>query len=166
LGWAASRVEAEMRQIKPPEPLAFDRTRPSVFLAGSIEQGAAEDWQARVVAALVDLDITILNPRRDAWDAGWSQDPAFGPFREQVEWELDAQGAADVIAFYFSPATRAPITLLELGLAAGRRRAVVCCPDGFWRKGNVDIVCDRYGIPRAATLDELAAYIRSGARPD
>ena len=102
----------------------------------------------------------------DAWDASWTQSREFGPFREQVEWELDAQEAADLIAFYFSPATRSPITLLELGLTAGRRRAVVRCPEGFWRKGNVDIVCDRYGIPQVATLDDLAGYIRSVARPN
>ena len=23
----------------------------------------------------------------------------------------------------------------------------MCCPEGFWRKGNVDIVCERFGIP-------------------
>ena len=155
-----------MRQIKPPEPLDFDEARPSVFLAGSIDLGAAEDWQARVARALADLDLTVLNPRRDAWDASWLQSAEFAPFREQVEWELDAQERADLTVFYFSPVTRSPITLLELGLAAGRRRAVVCCPEGFWRKGNIDIVCARYAIPQVATLDGLIEYIRSLARPD
>jgi len=66
-----------MKLIKAPEPLDFDRTRPSVFLAGSIEQGAAEDWQTTVVTALQDCNITILNPRRDAWDASWLQTAEF-----------------------------------------------------------------------------------------
>ena len=154
-----------MRHLRPPEPLRFDRTRPSVFLAGSIEQGVAEDWQSIVADALSDLDGTLLNPRREAWEATWAQEMSFAPFREQVEWELAAQEQADLIAFYFSPATRAPITLLELGLAAGRRRAVVCCPAGFWRRGNVDIVCVRYGIAQVPTLAELVEYIRTEARP-
>ena len=153
-----------MKHIKAPNPLDFDQARPNVFLAGSIEQGAADDWQTAVAAELQDLDITILNPRRDAWDASWVQSMEFAPFREQVEWELEAQEKADLIAFYFSPATRSPITLLELGLAAGKRRAIVCCPEGFWRKGNVDIVCARYGIPQVATLGDLVRYIRSEAR--
>ena len=137
-----------------------------MFLAGSIEEGTADEWQTVITEALQDLDITVLNPRRDAWDASWTQAMEFAPFREQVEWELEAQEKADLIAFYFSPATKSPVSLLELGLAAGRRRAIVCCPDGFWRKGNVDIVCKRYGIPQVATLDDLARAIRSDVRSD
>ena len=151
-----------MRHIKSPDPLVLDRSRRSVFLAGSIEQGSAEDWQTRVAEALQDLDITVINPRRDDWDATWPQTIDFTPFREQVEWELEAQEQADLIAFYFSPATRSPVSLLELGLAAGRRPAIVCCPEGFWRKGNIDILCARYDIPQASTLDDLIMYIRSG----
>ena len=151
-----------MRHIKSPDPLVLDRSRRSVFLAGSIEQGSAEDWQTRVAEALQDLDITVINPRRDDWDATWPQTIDFTPFREQVEWELEAQEHADLIAFYFSPATRSPVSLLELGLAAGRRPAVVCCPEGFWRKGNIDILCARYDIPQVSTPDDLIMYIRSG----
>ena len=52
--------------------------------------------------------------------------------------------------FYFDPKTKSPITLMELGNQSPWNRMgkdiVVCCPDEFWRKGNVDILCDRYGI--------------------
>ncbi len=155
-----------MREIKPPESLDFDSALWSVFLAGSIEQGAAEMWQASVAAALADLNIVVLNPRRNSWDANWPQEIGFAPFREQVEWELAAQEMADLIAFYFSPATRSPITLLELGLAARQSRAVVCCPADFWRRGNVEIVCSRYGIEQVATLDDLIRAIRFYAQPN
>ena len=87
-------------------------------------------------------------------DATWPQSIDFAPFREQVEWELEAQEKADLLVFYFAPDTKAPITLLELGLAA-RRRAIVCCPDGYWRKGNVDVVCRRYGIAQVSSLEAL-----------
>jgi hypothetical protein len=53
-----------------------------------------------------------------------------------VEWELEAQERADVIAMFFASETRAPITLLELGLFAGSGRLVVCCPEGFWRRAT------------------------------
>lgn len=155
-----------MEELKPPIPMAATEPRFSVFLAGSIEMGAAEDWQARVRRALGDLDILVLNPRRDTWDPSWPQRDDFEPFREQVEWELAAQEQADLIAFYFAPGTRAPITLLELGLAVAhdrRRRAVVCCPEGYWRRGNVDIVCLRYGLSRVETLDDLVRHIRAEA---
>lgn len=154
----------EMRVIRPLDSLDFDRSRPSVFLAGSIEQGRAEDWQSIVVRSLAKTEITILNPRRETWDETWPQQKEFAPFREQVEWELQAQEKADLVAFYFVPETRAPVTLLELGLAAGRRRAVVCCPEGYWRKGNVEIVCARYGMKQVSTLDDLVDCIHSTDR--
>lgn len=152
-----------MKEIRPPEPLSLEPGKASVFLAGSIEMGAAVEWQAQVTDALRDLDIIVLNPRREAWDATWPQSIDFAPFREQVEWELEAQERADLIVFYFAPGTRAPITLLELGLGA-RRRAIVCCPDGYWRKGNVDIVCRRYGIAQVPTLAALIERCREELR--
>lgn len=147
--------------IKPPQPLNFDPHTPSVFLAGSIEMGTAERWQEIVEAGIEDLNIILLNPRRDAWDSSWSQTLDNPQFREQVEWELEAQERADIIAVYFAPNTKAPVTMLELGLCARQKKAIVCCPEGFWRKGNIDIVCLRYGINQVSTLDELIAEIRS-----
>jgi hypothetical protein len=146
--------------LKPPALLELAPGEPSLFLAGSIEMGRAEAWQARIEEALADLPIAILNPRRDAWDASWEQSIGNPLFRGQVEWELEAQERADLIAMYFAPQTQAPITLLELGLFAQSGRLIVCCPAGFWRKGNVDIVCARYGIPQAAGLEELVAMAR------
>ncbi len=148
-----------MIELRPPDPFVLEPGTISVFLAGSIEMGAAIDWQCRVKDALQDLDVAVLNPRREAWDASWPQTPDFAPFREQVEWELVAQEAASLVIFYFAPDTKSPITLLELGLNA-RRRSIVCCPTGYWRKGNVDMVCRRYGLPQAETLDDLIEALR------
>lgn len=150
----------DMKEIRPPEPLSLEPGKSSVFLAGSIEMGAAVEWQAQVADALRDLDVIVLNPRREAWDATWPQSIHFAPFREQVECDLEAQERADLLVFYFAPDTRAPITLLELGLAA-RRRAIVCCPDGYWRKGNLDVVCRRYGIVEVPTLGDLIERSRA-----
>lgn len=146
-----------MIEIKAPHDYAVHNHLPSVFLAGSIEMGVAEDWQAQVVAALGKLDVLVLNPRRVAWDSSWEQSIDNPPFREQVEWELDALDAADVVLMYFSPETKSPITLLELGVHAAKnpQKLIVCCPDGFWRKGNVDILCHRYGVAQTKTLDAL-----------
>lgn len=114
-----------MKELRPPEPLQFDPEKPRVFLAGSIEMGSAVDWQTVVTGALRDMDIVVLNPRREAWDSSWPQSADFAPFREQVEWELDALEKADLILFYFAPETKSPITLLELGLNV-RRNVIVC----------------------------------------
>ena len=145
--------------FKPPAPFVLDG-RPSVFLAGSIEMGAADGWQARVEVALADLDVAILNPRRDDWDSSWRQSIDDPQFRAQVEWELNGLEQVSLIAAYFVPDTKAPITLLELGLFARSGRLIVCCPDGYWRKGNVEVVCARYGVPLFAELDALVAEVR------
>jgi len=162
--------EKTTMEIKAPNPICRPEGSTLIFLAGSIEMGAAEKWQDRISEELMNCadcgggpnkcpncpKIVILNPRRDDWDSTWVQSPDNPQFREQVEWELAALEEADLIALYFDPATKSPISLLELGLYAkcgggylGQKstKLVVCCPDGFWRKGNVQLVCERYGIP-------------------
>lgn len=141
---------------KAPDALPNDG-RPSVFLAGSIEMGKAEDWQTKVQDIMKGENVAIYNPRRDDWDSSWKQEMENPKFREQVEWELNALDRSSVIIMYFDPATKSPITLLELGIHAQSGKLLVCCPDGFWRKGNVDIVCAKYNVPTFTTIEELTA---------
>lgn len=157
-----------MLVLQPPGSLAvLDGSVRSLFLAGSIEMDAAPRWQDQLIAALADTDLVILNPRRDAWDGSWEQRARCEPFREQVEWELEGIERADRVCFYFAPGTQSPISLLELGLVARSGRAVVCCPEGFWRRGNVEIVCGRYGVELVEGLEALAEHLRQWwqARP-
>jgi hypothetical protein len=68
-----------------------------------------------------------------------------------------------VVVLVLLPETQAPISLLELGLVVGKKPMVVHCPDGYWRRGNVDVVLARYGgsaIHRAETLEELPGLVR------
>jgi hypothetical protein len=142
----------EARVVFAPNP--YPTTQRLLFLSGSIDQLPAT-WQSTVSNALSYLPITILNPHRPDWDSSWKQDITFPPFKEQVSWELDAMEAADVIAVYFSPTTQAPITLLELGLFARSGKCVVGCPEGYWRRGNVQVICDRFGIKLVGSVGEL-----------
>ena len=150
-----------MIEIKAPGDYATYHDKKAVFLAGSIEMGAAIDWQAEVSRKLKDQDILVLNPRRDDWDSSWEQSMDHPQFRQQVEWELHALERADKILMYFAPDTKAPITLLELGLFAAKspQKLVVCCPDGYWRKGNVDVVCNMYGVQQVNTLADLVSNL-------
>jgi len=142
-----------MNQVKAPQDYESE-PRPWIFLAGSIEMGKAEDWQERVTQVLSGHQGTLLNPRRDDWDSSWVQSIDNANFREQVEWELSGLEQADKVILYLSPGTKSPISLLELGLFIGKD-LYVCCPDGFWRKGNVEIVCGRYGRKLYENLGEL-----------
>jgi len=120
-----------MLVYKPPAPWTAAAGATVVFLAGSIEMGNATDWQAALTVALAARladragHVVMLNPRHDAWDASWRQTIDELRFREQVEWELDGLDRADVIAMWFAAETRAPITLLELGLHARGGKLVV-----------------------------------------
>ena len=133
----------------------------TVFLAGSIEMGAAENWQQKLENILEDIEqeITLFNPRRDDWDSSWVQKQTNPQFNHQVNWELNMLDKSDIIFMYFSPETKSPISLLELGLYAHNGKMIVCCPDEFWRKGNVDIVCTRYDIPLFNNFDEAVGAL-------
>lgn len=158
-----------MKLIKSPTPLpevrpdvAFHDTdidRPYIFLAGSIEQDKAVDWQKVVQSQLGDLNCTVFNPRRDEWDASWTEDDP--RFHEQVQWELQAMYQADIIMMYFDPDTKSPITLLELGMYCDSGKLIVGCPKGYWRRGNVRIVCDSVGVRVHETLQELIETART-----
>jgi len=69
--------------------------------------------------------------------------------------------AADIVVMYLAPDTKSPISLLEFGLCAQAGKLMVCCPEGFWRRGNVEIVCMRHRIPLFETLDDLIADLRA-----
>lgn len=136
----------------------------SVFLAGSIEMDKAEPWQEKFIDGLSDLDILVLNPRRGTWDSSMAQTIDNPALVEQVTWEMDALEKSTYIIMYFDPNTKSPISLLELGLHAASGKMIVCLPDGFWRAGNVEIVCQRYNIPLTKSLDELIAVFRNAYR--
>lgn len=150
----------ETQVIKPPRFIPNNLAL--VFLAGSIEMGVAENWQQKVEALLADSGFTILNPRRDDWDSSWEQKISNPKFYEQVSWELQGIEEAEWVILYLDPTTKSPISLLELGYLAGNdpEKMIVICPEGFWRKGNVDIVCDRYRIRTAKTIEEACNHIR------
>lgn len=150
-----------MTIYKPPTAINLrNRQQKSVFLAGSIENGKAVDWQKKCGDWLSD-SFEVFNPRRDNWDANWDISFMGANFHQQVAWELNALEKADYILFYFAPNTQSPISLLELGLYAKSQKLVVVCPDGFWRKGNVDFICVKFDIPQFEDLKSAVKYLKN-----
>lgn len=150
-------------EIQAPNVPMIRKDQPILFLAGSIEMGKAEPWQDRLVRDLASYDVILMNPRRDDWDSSWEQKMSNPQFFEQVMWEQDWIENADLPVFYFDPATMSPITLMELGHVAGHgdQGFIVCCPEGFWRKGNVDIeVARSRGGVMTTTYEEFLARIK------
>lgn len=148
-----------MKVAKPPNTYKYEH--PTIFLGGSIEMGAAVDWQTRLTNDLKDYKGLILNPRRDDWDSSWVQDPKPGTkFEEQVTWELEGQEISDLKIYYFDEKTKSPITLMEVGLYAEANDTIVCCPKEFWRYGNVAVVCERYGVTLVHTYEDMLEEIK------
>jgi hypothetical protein len=154
-----------------------DFNKKSIFLAGSIEMGTCYDWQSDVIKKLTiprnhvgfgakneeegELKFNIFNPRREDWEGSWEQKFDNPNFYQQVEWEITAMDRAHYILMYFDPTTKSPITLLELGLHAQSQKLLVCCPEGFWRRGNVEIVCYAYNIPMYKSIDDMIEFIKN-----
>ncbi|MFD3563442.1 nucleoside 2-deoxyribosyltransferase domain-containing protein [Streptomyces sp. NPDC058686] len=93
------------------------------------------DWQKTVTAALDDLDVTVLNPRR-------SNFPLHDPNGEaaQVGWEYRHLRRARLVVFWFpeSRTSHQPIALDELGALVGEGGALVVGTDpGYVRRTNV-----------------------------
>lgn len=137
-------------------------TKPSLILFGTIEKSPTDNWASNLSATLSDLPIQILNPRRDDWDSTWREEVSFTPFREEVEWEMAHPEKVGLIVMCFKAGSMCPITLLELGMHAARfgERVVVCCEEGFYKRGNVEIVCGKFEVEYVKTLEELEKIVR------
>ncbi len=136
-----------------------DFTKPTIFLAGSIEMGKAENWQLSFAEKFDSIGFEVFNPRRSDWNPDWIQSFENPHFYQQVDWELNALEKSDYILMRFTKGTMSPISLLELGLYANTKKLVVICDDEFWRKGNVDMVCKRWNIPQFNNLESVVTYI-------
>ncbi len=136
-----------MKQFKPPSKTIL-AVSPTVFLAGSIDMGSAKKWQDQFVKEFEYFPGSIYNPRRDDWDSSWEQKDSDPKFREQVEWELDRIESADHVFMFIAAESKAPITLLEFGIVSSvaPEKLTICVEEGFWRRGNIEVVCRRKGI--------------------
>lgn len=150
----------QARVISAPQPLVNEDEWPIVYLGGTIDMGDSEDWQTRAVELLAGERVLIANPRRADWDAAWLPIADEPHFREQVEWELEALEVADVVVLHLASGSKSPISLLELGLHARGGRLIVLCAADYFRKGNVDITAERYGIEQASSVEDLVGRVR------
>lgn len=155
------KPDTQIQQTIQDVPIILNEDRPYVFAAGSIEMGNAIEWQKELKKWLADYEGTLYNPRRNDWNSSWEQREYSEPFNDQVNWELDKLEEADIIFIYLDPETKSPISLLELGLFCNTHDMIVVCPTGYWKKGNVEIVCTRYDIPLYNTFEEGVGALKT-----
>ncbi|KAK4159974.1 hypothetical protein QBC43DRAFT_326195 [Cladorrhinum sp. PSN259] len=161
-------MSANLSESTPRTQLVKAPSRPtvtgqkSIFLAGTTTPTGGPDWRETLGKAIAHLPVTIFDPTRSDWDSSWKEDIGFPKFREQVDWELDMQEKADLVVLYFGPNTKAPISLLELGLVARSGKAIIGCHKGYEKRGNVQVVAQRFNIELVETEEDysgLAAVV-------
>ena len=152
-----------MKIIQAPNEYWRLKTEITLFLGGSIEQGKARNWQAETIEFLKVQpyadNLVVYNPRRDDWDASWSNTAEFEPFKEQVIWELKYQELGNYThlnTYYFCEGTLSPITLLEAGLHGNF--SVVGMDEAYPRRGNLEITADFYSWDISIGFDN---YLKS-----
>ena len=130
-----------------------DRVR--IFLGGSIEMGKAPDWQAAFADKIASLPIAAFNPRRIRWDDSLEQDIKNKALLHQIDWEMTNLDKADLIILYLHPNTISPVSLMELGRYSQSGKVIVCCPEGYHRRGNVQYLCEKDNVLLLDDFDEL-----------
>jgi len=131
----------------------------TIFLAGSIDQGNAVDWQLALSNKLVNYDAILFNPRRQEWNAKLKQSIDEPSFLEQVTWEQHYLHSADFRIFYFTKDSKAPITFMELGQTI-TKPGIICCEEGFYRTGNLEITAKLNGMPIVSNMDDLLKHLK------
>lgn len=155
-------------EIKAPDRTKAPIGSKTIFMAGSIDMGEAENWQEKLCKELKELannekkHITVFNPRRDDWDSSWTESINNTQFFDQISWKLDNIEKCNYEVVFLSKESKAPITLLELGKISElkNKKVIVFCPDGYHKKGNVDIVCYRKDIPVTETFEEFMETLK------
>ena len=84
-----------------------------------------------------------------------------------MTWELDGLDRSQIIFFYLDPDTKSPISLLEIGkYIVSDKKLIICVPQGFWRRGNIEVLCDRYNLPLYENLNDAIQALKNSIEND
>jgi hypothetical protein len=132
--------------------------RVRIFIGGSIEMGKAPEWQAAFLDKIAFLPIAAFNPRRIRWNNSLEQDINNQDLHHQMHWEMTNLDKADLIILYLHPNTISPISLMELGRYSQSGKVMVCCPEGYYRRGNVQFLCRK---DKVLLLDDFDEFVKT-----
>lgn len=155
-----------IKYITPKSDKYYSEHSFKVFLAGTIDNGEAEDWQTNIYARMCigeigesnpyneykipEKYITIFSPRRD----DWKEDATIEDIEEQIRWEQEKLEEADLIIMCLQDDSKSPISLLELGLYGPSGKLICFCTPNFYRYSNVKLTCEKFLIPLIEDLNE------------
>lgn len=141
--------------ITAPEPYyPYKHGTASIFLAGAIDMGTAWDWQSYVAERLSDQqNLVIVNPRRAEFNDK--------TLDEQIRWELRALELVSRVFMWFPKDSKAPISFFESGLYWNSGKLIVGAEPGFYRRRNLEITAEWYGLYLHNSIEDMTNVIDS-----
>jgi hypothetical protein len=125
-----------MKALIAPNKELLPYTVRTLFLAGGISN--CGDWQSYVIEKLDNLNIFIINPRRE----GSIDRKDMVISTEQIKWEEHYLREAKEVLFWFPKTSVCPIALFELGKALGRQTCWDACCGCLYNHQSIYIGCD------------------------
>lgn len=144
-------LEIQPRMEEPSEDEIKSGDYVTIFLAGTIDMGNSEDWQAALVETFSSNEgrYILYNPRRDTFTNTPEE------MEYQVNWELDHLEKSQIIIMNILGSSKSPVTLLEMGLFMKSGKLLVACEPDYYRHANVQLTCARYNVPLYPSLRSL-----------
>lgn len=135
---------------------AMGRESRIFLLAGASEMDSSSRWQETVASFISKAGhIALCSRLQDSKLSTSSFENAH--FFQVRSWELDALELAEFVVFHLDASSKSPEGILELGYAAAKfpKKVCVICPEGFWCKGLVDILCYREDLMKYKSVEEM-----------
>lgn len=144
-------LEIQPRMEEPSEEEIRSGYYVTIFLAGTIDMGNSENWQAALVETFSSSEgrYILYNPRRDTFTSTPEE------MEYQVNWELDHLEKSQIIIMNILGSSNSPVTLLEMGLFMKSGKLLVACEPDYYRHANVLLTCARYNVPLYPSLQSL-----------
>lgn len=134
-----------------------------VFLGGSIDPNLENQsaWHNEMIRLFESIeseeDVTLLNPRRDAWNPDTKISVDDVNFRNQRVWEVDSLENCSFSVFYMDPTAYCDSTMLRLGIVLGRCENVfVLCSKDHRNRADLEVYARLYkSMTLVDTMQEL-----------
>ncbi|WP_298900513.1 nucleoside 2-deoxyribosyltransferase domain-containing protein [uncultured Psychroserpens sp.] len=119
------------------------------FLAGSIDYNASNPWRESLIKK-AKASIHFFDPTRRDHDS-----LSHAEMQNHIHWELEALELSDTIVLHFLRTAKSPISLVELGLYARSGKLIVVCPNTFYQRRYIEVLCKKYSIVLCNSLNEV-----------
>lgn len=129
------------------KPSRTSRHAPVISLTGPISSKRERCWQLPVAEDLRARGFQVRTPLEKRWLSEWLEHTGEPVFQRNVASNFQDLDESDEILMHFTEDSLAPTSLLQFGRYVHSGKLTVSCERGFWRRGNLEIMCGLYGVP-------------------